>query len=826
MRKLIIAIFCLLTCTAQAALRINEVMQCNINGVMDDLNEYADGWVELFNDGAEPLNLNGYAIGEKRDKEKAYVLPSVSVAPNSYLLVYCDKENAGLHTDFRLDTDAPSTLYLWTSDGTVADSVSLPTMLAPNTPYGRIKEGWSFLRKPTPLGKNGTDKVTAVLDAPTFSIRGGVLTEPTMLKLSLPQGAPADACIMYTLDGSTPREDNGKLYLQPIPLTQTVAVRAKCFSKKMASAPTATHTYIFLNRQPTLPIVSLVTDDANFFDPLIGIYTRGVYAEKHPEAKPVLTVLGKGNYFFKWNRPVNIEYFTQENREAVVNQMCETRIGGNSSRRMPLKALVLMANKHFGKKNFAYPFFADKPWQEKNKSITLRTSSQDAKSTYLRDAFAHQSFKHTGLDYQAYQPAIFFYNGEYWGLRNLRERTNDDYIWANQNKLEDFDLVEGFYGSLKDGDLDDFNRFKATYSNEQSTYEQLDALMDINEFLDYFVLYSLYCNTDFPGNNVLMWKPKQQGAKWRWIAKDFDVSMGMVDSPYNLRYLNYITRTEPFLNRGDFNNEQSCQLFKKLLSFPNFRDAYIDRAAVYMGTFASADSLSSLLDSLAANIEYEMPFFAEKRGYSEELWEASLINVKEWLKRRVPFFYSDLSSFFQLGKDVPLLIDAGGKAYFNNYKLANGKFNGRYFEKRAITLCNDSAAGYVDEPSKAYAFSVRRIDETWRERDLYAADGLDDADWVAQYVKGDSLYTECYAGETLRWSIPTGAASVRLAKRACGTTVIDNSDLTFVACDFSGRVVAQGKYGDVMQVLANNKTYILYSYRNGVEVRKWKVRKI
>ena len=37
--------------TAQAQLVINEIMQSNIDCVMDDINEFPDSWVELYNAG-------------------------------------------------------------------------------------------------------------------------------------------------------------------------------------------------------------------------------------------------------------------------------------------------------------------------------------------------------------------------------------------------------------------------------------------------------------------------------------------------------------------------------------------------------------------------------------------------------------------------------------------------------------------------------------------------------------------------------------------------------------------------------------------------------
>ena len=41
---------------------INEFMQSNIDGIMDDLNDFPDSWVELYNSGNTAVNLKDYKI--------------------------------------------------------------------------------------------------------------------------------------------------------------------------------------------------------------------------------------------------------------------------------------------------------------------------------------------------------------------------------------------------------------------------------------------------------------------------------------------------------------------------------------------------------------------------------------------------------------------------------------------------------------------------------------------------------------------------------------------------------------------------------------------
>lgn len=98
--------------TAHAELIINELMQSNIDCIMDDLKEFPDSWVELYNAGNESVNLSDYALSISSKEKKSYKLPSRTVTPGQYAVVYCDKEEEDLHASFRLESGNDGELYL------------------------------------------------------------------------------------------------------------------------------------------------------------------------------------------------------------------------------------------------------------------------------------------------------------------------------------------------------------------------------------------------------------------------------------------------------------------------------------------------------------------------------------------------------------------------------------------------------------------------------------------------------------------------------------------------------------------------------------------
>ena len=94
-RKIIIYIFTFLTAifavnnsvSAQnSQLIINELMQSNVEEIMDDLNEFPDSWVEIYNRGPAAVILSEYKIGITSNPSEAWALPAITLPAGGYQL--------------------------------------------------------------------------------------------------------------------------------------------------------------------------------------------------------------------------------------------------------------------------------------------------------------------------------------------------------------------------------------------------------------------------------------------------------------------------------------------------------------------------------------------------------------------------------------------------------------------------------------------------------------------------------------------------------------------------------------------------------------------
>lgn len=712
------------TSGASAQLVINEIMQSNIDCIMDDINEFPDSWVELYNPGPDNENLANYKLGTKDKVKKAYQLPSGSVPAGKFIIIYCDKAEQGLHTDFRLESGKDGAVYLFKNDELVDHLEGLKKQPAPNIAYGRVTDNsddWGYQAIPTPGATNCGSVCKEILGDPVFSVPGKVTSGSFNLELSLPEDCPEGTVIRYTLDGKEPTE-NSPLYSQALLINKTRTVRAKLFCEGFLSPRSTTHSYIYHSREVTLPVVSIVTNDDYFYDNKLGIYVQGNYTNHTP------------NYEYDWRRPINYEYFEGSDCESSINQLCETRVKGGATRGNPLKSLAVYANKRFGEKRFNYEFFPDQtPGIQEFKSFEMRNSGNDFDSMYMRDAIIQQSMGlNCDLDWQPSRPVILYINGTYKGMLNIRPRSNEDYVYSYYDGLEDIDILENWW-ELKEGSMDNFNAFKEFYTEKGHSFEEFDALMDTGEFCNLMIMGVYFDNEDFPGNNIVMWRPIADGGRWRWISKDTDFGLGLYGQTAKYKTLNWITTPGYDNNRNNWaNTADATRLFRRLLDTPEFKDMYIDRCAIYMGDFLRPEVVTGLIDTRYNDIKFEYKYHRDLINPWWPNFSQEVENGKKWAKDRWNFFYDHLSTFFNLKKPVKLTINKGMEndrsLIINGVTLSAKEFDGKFFPDRILT--------------------VQSVSDT---------DGLYVNGWEVNVKSGSQTSTSTYNTETLTYTMPEGS---------------------------------------------------------------------
>lgn len=85
--------------------------QINSSGYIDEHGEYED-WIELYNEGSDPVDLAGLYLSDTLPARKAWQIPSgypelTTILPKGYMVVVADKETPKglLHVGFSLDKE-------------------------------------------------------------------------------------------------------------------------------------------------------------------------------------------------------------------------------------------------------------------------------------------------------------------------------------------------------------------------------------------------------------------------------------------------------------------------------------------------------------------------------------------------------------------------------------------------------------------------------------------------------------------------------------------------------------------------------------------------
>ena len=82
---------------------INEFQAYNASSYLEKWWGNFPDWIELYNGGEDPVNLSGYYITDDINIPTMWELPSETIYPGSYLMIYADKVAYNTHTNFSLD---------------------------------------------------------------------------------------------------------------------------------------------------------------------------------------------------------------------------------------------------------------------------------------------------------------------------------------------------------------------------------------------------------------------------------------------------------------------------------------------------------------------------------------------------------------------------------------------------------------------------------------------------------------------------------------------------------------------------------------------------
>ncbi|PID88945.1 MAG: hypothetical protein CSB02_00050 [Bacteroidia bacterium] len=291
--------------------------------------------------------------------------------------------------------------------------------------------------------------------------------------------------------------------------------------------------------------------------------------------------------------------------------------------------------------------------------------------TIIRDVLAQDISSALDIDYQDFQPAVVFVNGEYWGIHTIRDRIDERYIEYTYHI--DKDSVEFLEGS----NIHYLTNFIENNSLEYShNYNYIATQIDIPNYIDYTIAELFFNNYDWPGNNMKLWRKIPDG-KWRWVFYDIDAGFG--NENYNM--LLHATNTDSALVGP--NPPHSTFLFRSLLQNETFKTAFITRYAEILNTYFDTSFMINKLDSIQNVYSPEIPVHADRWHYPNSLnqWEEDVeSDLLTFLKNRPCIVREQIMSFFQLTSfDFECETKLDERPGLGQLVLAPNPNNGRFF---------------------------------------------------------------------------------------------------------------------------------------------------
>ena len=301
--------------------------------------------------------------------------------------------------------------------------------------------------------------------------------------------------------------------------------------------------------------------------------------------------------------------------------------------------------------------------------------------------------------------AVVFLNGEYYGILDMKEDINDDYI-KNVYGLKDKENIavlkseldttrhcsehsDGgscrfcnvwFYYEMDQGDDSELENFTAlcrkatasTADDRAAVYEEISSKIDLENFMQYAALNLYTCNTDWPHNNVRLWRytgetdaslPETDG-RWRFTLRDMDFSFAryknrVLPEIYTLADTDTFSRALSNYWDGSYSYNKSTGNYpdslciQGLLDFCLRNDSFRADFEAYCRSLVSAENvtlLKSVMQDYIDSINTEIPRHLDRwagtidRSYDYEAWLSANADMLAWADERPAQFIKYLEA--------------------------------------------------------------------------------------------------------------------------------------------------------------------------------------
>ena len=696
------------TWVGHSALVITEIATLNISWLDDEGED--PGWVEIYNAGSVDADLSGYSLVENLEKPRKWVFGHEKIPAKGFRTVFCsgrdliepldgtdsDSAHYRTHTNWKLEKDGGS-IYLLDSNLSIRDSVNYPALTS-GTSWGIVDGGsWMYFGIPTPEAPN-TESQAYEGYSPAVSFASGngagFYSDPITLEIPTASGAT----VRCTFDGSAPTSSTPEM-TSPYYIDSNTVVRCASFKDGYISGDVSTNSY-FIGESVAMPVVSISVSPDYFTK-----YYHDVYGCTEP--------CYSASYWDDVEYPVHVEYFA--NGSSSTSKDWEINAGisiiGHWSRYNSKKSVAIRMREEYQAGWLKYKLFETRPEDSKFKGFNLRDNGNRYHWDYVEDPAGTSALEGSDVDYQRSRQVIVFYNGNYYGIHDLREKLDEHFVETNYGI--DASTVESVShlgdsvtanGGTADGYWELVNYIANNdFSGENNAaYDSLLKFMDVGEYADYMTAEIYYRNGDWPNNNVRAWRSGadhpwkfivydiDHGFNFEWTVTGFGTSVNMFD---------WILRNG---SKGSVSGKSFANFYKKLSQNSDFKRMFVNRAAVMLQYYLASDRMQDAITSMVATIpSAEMTRDLAKWPRKSYSFDKTGSTLKSFAASRPAEAWQEFVDEFSLGSDVSITIASSGSGEVKMEGMdlpgstaTSTKYSGTFFGGNAMVLAAVPASGH------------------------------------------------------------------------------------------------------------------------------------
>lgn len=533
--------------------------------------------------------------------------------------------------------------------------------------------------QPTPdATNNSSTPYTNYLTAPVFSTGSGIYG--STVNVTITHNNSINAQVYYTIDGSEPTTASTLYTGVPIPVFYSQVLRARVFEAGFLASPTTSASYL-MGISHVTPILSLTTAPENLTGPT-GIFD---------------------NWMFDWQKAAYADYF-DENQQLVFSQNTGMQIDGGwgGSRSHPQHSFRLeLDNGTLGDGSVNAQLIPNRPNRTKYSNLYFRNGSNQWLQFPYKDAFLQEALSGTTQNaYSAMRPVSVYINGSYFGLYEMREKIDEEFFKEYDDSDKDSTdilsvsawngyVLRSVHGAPADTFVNRYELFNALDPTDPGYWNEADQYFDLTYYTDYIISESWVGNTDWPGNNIKIYRSNKTDFRYRFCTIDYDLSL----APYGWENC-YFDHIDYML--GQSADNMFINVWLQSIQNNRYHDYFINRFADVMNTEYLPERLLPLEDSYfnqwVVEMQNEYMRWGDQNNIPQQMndFYASHLTMQEQLSLRSNEVRDHIEEHFSLPNQVDLTLDVhpagGGRIHISTIEPTEYPWDGIYFNGVPIKI--------------------------------------------------------------------------------------------------------------------------------------------